>query len=235
MACLLHKMGNTMTDPRTVARRAADKAARQAAQKEAVSSGVVVNDDETRDRSAEFAAKRAASASRIEALLNRVHNEPKPVKPYQGLPVVKSSSEHMDFRVDRIKEMLAEEEEKLVVHRSSSVGMGRRSVTFESLAKKQDVTQGGSNEFLPFQQIKTIGKPTLCRPMPEAYSRMAPYLDKDSLFTSENRGEFWWKSNPARQQIEIKQNVRPLDAKYAYRENVLKMAAALRHPPVRSL
>lgn len=245
MSCLLHKLGNTGTHARSVEQRKREQEKREQLSKVATGQTIVASADADNyvgsNRTASFAAKRASSASRIETLLAKVQSEPPVVKPYQGLPVIKSNNDFTEFRVNRVKEMLEEEEQKLVAQRikfANGPGFGKRAVTFATLTKALecgDDSQGASNEFLPLQQIMTSGKPTLCRPMPEAYSQVPSHLEKDSLFCSENRAEYWWKNNPALEKIVLKHNVRPMDKKYMYRENVLKMQAALRHPPVRSL
>lgn len=153
------------------------------------------------------------------------------------LPKIRSSDPMGDYRLERVNEQLDAMNKSFRSSLSKTqLGTGRRAVTVADLERQSkrsgpdSAAAGGSNEFLPKQQIYTAGKPTLCRPMitDSAYG-MVPMLTKDdSLFASENRANFFWKKQPDEDLRKSKSWCRPMDAKYRYRENMTLLSGCLR-------
>merc|ERR1712232_509993 len=91
-------------------------------------------------------------------------------------------------------------------------------------------SQGMPGEVLPRQQHLTAGRASICRPLPADVTttdqRKRYSLAQDSLTTSEQRSNFWWKGTTENRMKEIKQFVRPLDSWVHFRDDCAKMKQA---------
>lgn len=140
-------------------------------------------------------------------------------------PTICENDAGLQLRVDNLDRRLRKAQEMVAKQRSS--------------AERPPSSAGGSSqgapcELLPRCQARTVGRASLCRPLPadvhKSDKRGRYALAQDSLTTSEHRSNFWWKDCTSEQREEIKQFGRPLDNWVLFRDNAVKIKDASRYP-----